>query len=303
MSPDGGAGTPAWVDEVLELPPEVDRAGVIPCPGARHHEPLGGLAPALERAGDEGWVAAARTLAEDDPGLLSRIADVRRADFAVLLSLEAGARVWDCAADLGAVSVGLARLGCRVVSSDVSALRTAFTRLRAEQEGLGHRLAALHAGRVQDVPVRPGSLDAVILRGRPLRIDDLRPPAPADAEVQLLGFLAGRLRPGGRLWVTAARRRDPEDPGPEAWVASRRTMERTLRRAGFAEVRAWIPLPRSDAFYVLAPRDRGHALARAARERAGGGIRGRALAWAGRLPGFWRLLRRRAPDLAYLAVR
>lgn len=127
----------------------------------------------------------------------------------------------------GAVACELAAWGAGVVVLDASEERLSFLRVRAEQSG--HDLRAALSAEPWAPPAAAGPFDLVAY---------LDPTWPGGADPERTARDAARLlRTGGQVaWRADARPR-------HARGTSLRTMSAALRRAGFADIRAYAPLP------------------------------------------------------------
>lgn len=127
----------------------------------------------------------------------------------------------------GAVACELAALGSRVIVLDPSEERLSFLRVRAEQSG--HEIRSALSAEPWAPPAAAGPFDLVAYPD---------PAWPGGADPERTATEAARLlRAGGQVaWRADARPR-------EARRTSLRTMTAALLRAGFADIRAYAPLP------------------------------------------------------------
>lgn len=115
--------------------------------------------------------------------------------FERLIAERLGAGVFDlldCACGIGTQAIGLARIGHRVVASDLSP--AAVERLRREAEAAGLKIEA-HVADLRTLAGRiPGEFDAVVA------FDNALPHLLTETEVrQAVANMAAKLRPGGLL--------------------------------------------------------------------------------------------------------
>jgi 16S rRNA (cytosine967-C5)-methyltransferase len=147
-------------------------------------------------------------------------------------ALEPRSRVLDVAAAPGGKATAIAELAADdvlVVAGDVNPSRAARIAMTATRLGLPGIVPVVADGRRP--PVRPGSFDAVLLDAPCTGLGVLRrrPDArwrldPADVETlaalqrDLLGAVAGAVRPGGRLVYAVCTYSDAETLGVDAWA-------------------------------------------------------------------------------------
>ena len=139
-----GRGSSHWYAEILEgLAPSRDEDGVFDA-SPEDDFYWGEVDRSTTREGlriaqRRGWVEGALFLGARMGALYPYIADGRRGDFSFLIGAGPSTVVWDCSCGFGGITLALARLGSRVIATDPTRERIAFTALRARQEGVDDR--------------------------------------------------------------------------------------------------------------------------------------------------------------------
>jgi SAM-dependent methyltransferase len=246
----------------------------------------------LECAFVVGWRAAVESLVSPDyPHLTDYIQDARRTTGLGLLCLEPGNIVLDVGCGYGCLTEGLARLGASVIATDSVVERVKFTELRCSQEGLS-TVRCLH-GEFMDIELGRASLDAVVMNGvlewLPLAHPELRPDR---LQLAALRRAHSFLKTGGELYLAIENRlsasilrggtdhsglpytslmprlvanwwckhqaklyRSPANIGYRTYTYTIWGYKGMLRRAGFARVQAYWPIPGYNQPYELVPLD------------------------------------------------
>lgn len=212
-------------------------------------------ARALARiAQTDGWdVAAHDYMRELDHHAYRLAVDEYAAQLRFLLPLGPTSRVLIMRSGWGAVPLNLASCTALTVAMDDRRSRVHFLASRQQQATAEH-LAGVAGRPAATLPFVDGAFDAVILLdafetifpdGRQSR----RPP-----RVALLEESRRILRQGGSLLLGTANRLGFARPptGPRARLQSYWSYRRTLRRAGFADLQFFAPLPsHREPFFIL----------------------------------------------------
>lgn len=167
--------------------------------------PLDTMQELLASARESGWEKALRDHLEPQVGdyTFRYAVDERRADWFPLCSLNRESTIVDIGAGWGAVSMGLARLGHRLLSVDSNIETLEFLTIRAEQEDLDNicciRIDPLD---LSPLPLHDSVADLVVLNGvlewigTATKIGD-----PRDLQRKALLEAYRVLKPGGELYL------------------------------------------------------------------------------------------------------
>ncbi|MBK7046309.1 MAG: class I SAM-dependent methyltransferase [bacterium] len=127
------------------------------------------MAPLLDQARSSGWNAAldAHYKPRVDAYTYAYATDERRADWFPLCSVPDDPVIVDIGAGWGAVAVGLARRGARIIAMDSNVETLEFIALRAKAEGLGDRVIAVRIDplEIAVLPLRDGCANLVVMNG------------------------------------------------------------------------------------------------------------------------------------------
>ena len=336
-----GRGSSHWYAEILEgLAPSRDEDGVFDA-SPEDDFYWGEVDRSTTREGlriaqRRGWVEGALFLGARMGALYPYIADGRRGDFSFLIGAGPSTVVWDCSCGFGGITLALARLGSRVIATDPTRERIAFTALRARQEGVDDRVVPVKCSGILGAPIREGSLDAVVLNGVLEYSAEILPhPNPREAQLEVLRFVRSRLKDGGRIYVGIENRwgleyfrGHPDHGGLKGtnlmprWLASRVSRAKTgrdyrcwtysvggtlklLRKAGFGNAEPYVTYPSYRHFDRLVPWRNKEAFISGIIERDHRPSRKRRIvgALARHVPGLWLALRSVTQELAYVGTR
>ena len=244
------------------------------------------MADVIRRTSELGWLEALRRGTQNQSAeQFDYLISTARARWKYYFPLPENACILDVGSGLGAIAFGLAESGYTVVAAEPVWMRTRFIHMRAQQEGISNIVPVCVDA--FDIPFPDGTFDGIVLNNVLEWVALSRPNrSPGEIQEEVLGNLARKLKPGGCLHLVIENRwgcllfsglRDPHSglrytsilprglanaysrykrgQDYRTYLYSQRGYCRMLRRAGFADMHYFAPLPSSRNYFYYLPLD------------------------------------------------
>jgi len=211
-----------------------------------------------------------------------------RADWRFNLDINKSSKVLDIGAGMGRSAIPIARIAGEVVAFDMSTHRMRFLKRRKEQEGLNNM--TIFVGDIFDLPLPDESFDVVAMNGILEWVGKTdRYKNPKTAQIEALKICRRLLKKNGQLYVgienrfalaylrgvdhsglrftsympkflaniyMKLRRREKYD----TYIYTKRGLEKLFIKAGFTDIKTYLPYPGYNLPRILIPYDNIFAL-------------------------------------------